>query len=130
MNGLGKPLRKNVDLKSQKYNKNQSEIAACEQKTTRQKANSFSNSVISFYFKIGAKNFTPHRHSFFCSTSCFVVTKNHYPNLTSKTMKRCEQILKRKKYSGTSADVQFTEFAITKPKIRPRTDYEWIGKSI
>ena len=35
-----------------------------------------------------------------------------------------------KKHSRTSPDVQFKEFSFTKQKTRPRTDYEWIGKTI
>ena len=34
------------------------------------------------------------------------------------------------KHSRTSPDVQFKEFLLTKQKTRPRTDYEWIGKTI
>ena len=34
-----------------------------------------------------------------------------------------------KKHSRTSPDVQFKEFSLTK-KTRPKTDYEWIGKTI
>ena len=34
-NALGKPFRKKSDPKNQKNSKNQSEIAACEQKTIR-----------------------------------------------------------------------------------------------
>ena len=60
-------------------------------------------------------------------------------------MKMCEQILKKKKktapqynsnslnckkHSRTSPDVQFKEFSLTKEKTRPRTEYEWIGKTI
>ena len=37
---------------------------------------------------------------------------------------------KIKKHSRTSPDVQFKEFSLTKQKTRPRTDYEWIGKTI
>ena len=33
------------------------------------------------------------------------------------------------KHSRTSPDVQFKEFSLTK-KTRPKTDYEWIGKTI
>ena len=58
MNGLRKPFRKKTDPKNRKRNsKNQSEIAACEQKTTSQKAKFRSNTVFSLYFKIGAKKF-------------------------------------------------------------------------
>ena len=35
-----------------------------------------------------------------------------------------------KKHSRTSPDVQFKEFSLTKQKTRPRTDYEWIAKTI
>ena len=40
-----------------KNSKNQSEIAACEQKTTSEKANFCSNPVFSLYFKFRAKKF-------------------------------------------------------------------------
>ena len=84
MNGLRKPFRKNSDPKNQKNSKNQSEIAACEQKTTSEKAN--------FLFK-QQKNFTRQNHSFFRSTFFFRRDQNHYSNLTSKIKKMCEQIL-------------------------------------
>ena len=35
-----------------------------------------------------------------------------------------------KKHSRTSPGVQFKEFSLTNQKTRPRTDYEWIGKTI
>ena len=35
-----------------------------------------------------------------------------------------------KKHSRTSPDAQFKEFSLTKQKTRPKTDYEWIGKTI
>ena len=35
-----------------------------------------------------------------------------------------------KKHSKTSPDVQFKEFSLAEQKIRPRTDYEWTGKTI
>ena len=53
MNGLEKPFRKKIRSKMKKKNsKNQSEIAACEQKTTSEKANFCSNTVFAIYFKI------------------------------------------------------------------------------
>ena len=39
MNGLGKPFRKKSDPKIRKNCKNQSEMAACDRKTTSEKAN-------------------------------------------------------------------------------------------
>ena len=74
MNGLGKPFRKNPIQKIEKKGKNPSEIAACGQKTTSEKANFCSNAVFSLYFKIKAKKFTPQKHSLFRSTSCLGVT--------------------------------------------------------
>ena len=69
------PLEKNPIQKIEKIVKNQSEIAACEQKTTSEKANFCSNNVISLYFKFRAKKFMPQNHRLFRSTSCFRVTK-------------------------------------------------------
>ena len=48
-------LEKKSDPKIWKNSKNQSEIAACEQKTISEKANFCSNTVFSFYLKIRAK---------------------------------------------------------------------------
>ena len=73
-NGLGKPFRKKFDPKNRKNSKNQSEIAACEQKTTTEEPNFCSNTVFLLYFKIRMK-FTPQNHSLFRSISCFGVTK-------------------------------------------------------
>ena len=43
-----------LQLRSYKNSKNQSEIAACEQKSTSEKVNFCSNTVFSLYFKIRA----------------------------------------------------------------------------
>ena len=67
-------LEKKPDRKNRKNSK-QSEIAACEPKTTTEKANFCSNTVFSLYFKIRAINITPQNHSLFRSISCFGVTK-------------------------------------------------------
>ena len=72
MNGLGKPFRKKFDPKNRKNSKNQSEIAACEQKTTTD----------------------PKKPLAFSLHFLFRRDQNHYSNLTSKIMKMCEQILK------------------------------------
>ena len=47
VNGLGKPFRKKSDPKNRKNSKNQSEIAACEQKKTAEKPNFCSHTVFS-----------------------------------------------------------------------------------
>ena len=96
MNGLLKPFRKKSDPQNRQNYKNQSEIAACEQKTTSEKANFCSNTVFSLYFKIGAKKFQAAKPLAFSLHFLFRRDQNHYSNLTSKIMKMCEQILKRK----------------------------------
>ena len=40
------------------------------------------------------------------------------------------KIATTKKHSRTSPDVQFKEFSLTRQTIRPRTDYERIGKTV
>ena len=52
VNGLGKPFIKNPIQKTEKY---LSEIAACEQKITSEKAHSCSDTFLSLYLKIRAK---------------------------------------------------------------------------
>ena len=80
-------LEKNPIQKIEKNSKNQSEIAACEQKTTTEKPNFCSNTVFSLYFKIRAKKFTPQNHSLFRSISCFGVTKITTPIWLQKSWK-------------------------------------------
>ena len=101
MNGLEKPFRKKSDLKNRKNSKNQSEIAACEQKTTSEKANFCSNTVFSLYFKFGAKKLHAAKPLAFSLHFLFRRDQNHYSNLTSKIMKMCEQILKKRQRPNT-----------------------------
>ena len=95
MNGLEKPFRKKSDPKNRKNSKNQSEIAACEQKTTTEKPNFCSNTVFSLYFKFRAKKFHAAKPLAFSLRFLFRRDQNHYSNLTSKIMKMCEQIFKK-----------------------------------
>ena len=111
MNRLEKPFRKKSNPKNRKNSKNQSEISACEQKTTTDKANFCSNTVFSLCFKFRAKKFHSAKPLAFLLHFLFRRDQNHYSNLTSKIMKMCEQILK--KHSRTSPDVQFKEFSLT-----------------
>ena len=101
MNGLGKPFRKKFDPKNRKTVKNQSEIAACEQKTTSEKANFCSNTVFSLYFKFRANKFHAAKPLAFSLHFLFRCDQNHYFNLTSKIMKMCEQILKKRQRPNT-----------------------------
>ena len=95
MNGLGKPFRKkNLIQKIEKNSKNKNKIAACEQKTTTDKANFCSNAVFLLYFKIRAKKFHAAKPLAFSLHFLFRRDQNYYSNLTSKIMKMCEHILK------------------------------------
>ena len=95
MNGLWKPFRKKSDPKNRKNYENQSEIAACEQKTTSEKANFCSNTVFSLYFKFRVKKFHAAKPLAFSLHFLLRRDQNHYSNLTSKIMKMCEQILEK-----------------------------------
>ena len=81
-------LEKETDPKNRKNSKNQSEIAACEQKkTTREKANLSLNTVFSLYFKFGAKKIHTAKVIAFLLHFLFRRDQNHHSNLTSKIMK-------------------------------------------
>ena len=92
---IGKPFRKKFDPKNRKNSKNQSEIAACEQKTTTEKPKFCSNTIFAIYFKIRAKKIHAAKPLAFSLHFLFRRDQNHYSNLTSKIMKMCEQILKK-----------------------------------
>ena len=94
VNGLGKPFRKKSDPKNRKNSKNLSEIAACERRTSSEKANFCSNNVFSLYFKFRAKKLHVPKPLAFSLLFLFRRDQNHYSNLTSKIMKMCEQIFK------------------------------------
>ena len=90
------------DPKNRKNSKNQSEIAACEQKTTTEKPNfCCSITIFSLYFKIRAKIIHAAKPLAFSLQFLFRRDQNHYSNLTSKIMKMCEQILKKRQRPDT-----------------------------
>ena len=102
MNGLVKPFRKKSDPKKKRKNsKNQSQIAACEQKTTSEKTNFCSNTNFSLYFKFEAKKIHAAKPLAFSLHFLFRRDQNQYSNLTSKIMKMCEQILKKRQRPNT-----------------------------
>ena len=88
---------KNQIKKIRKKTENQCQNAACEQKTTTEKPNFCSNTVFSLYFKIRARKIHAAKPLAFSLHFLFRRDQNHYSNLTSKIMKMCEQILKKKK---------------------------------
>ena len=115
LNGLGKPFRKKSDPKNRKNSKIQSEIAACEQKITSEKANFCSITVFSLYFKNRAKKIHAAKPLAFSFHFLFRRDQNHYSNLTSKIMKMCEQILKKKtapQYNSNSLNCKKNRSAI------------------
>ena len=89
-------LEKNPIKKIEKNSKNQSEIAACEQKNTTEKPNFCSNAVFSLYLRIRAKIIHAAKPLAFSLHFLFRLDQNHYSNLTSEIMKTCEQILQKK----------------------------------
>ena len=98
---IGKTIqKKNPIQKIEKTVKNQSEIAACEQKTTTEKPNFCSNTVFSLTLKLERKSFKPQNHSL-SLLFLFRLDQNHYSKLTSKIMKMCEQILKKRQRPNT-----------------------------
>ena len=88
-------LEENPIQKNRKNCKIPSEIAACEQKITSEKANFRSNIVFSLYFEFRAKKFHAAKPLAFSLHFLFRRDQNHYSSLTSKIMKMCEQILKK-----------------------------------
>ena len=95
MSGFGKPFRKKSDPKNRKNSKIKVKLPHVDKKPQARKPifvqTLFSHSTL----KLKRKKFTPQNHSLFRSTSC-LRDQNHYSNLTSKIMKMCEQILKKK----------------------------------
>ena len=81
--------------------KSQSENSTCEQKTTIEIANFSSNTVSSLYLKIRAKKIHAAKPLAFSLHFLFWRDQNHCSNLTSKIMKMCEQILKKRQSPNT-----------------------------
>ena len=77
-------------------------------KNTSEKANFCSNTVFSLYFKFRAKKFHAAKPLTFSLHFLFRRDQNYNSNLTSKIMKMCEQILKKK----DSAPIQFKFFEL------------------
>ena len=79
MNGLGKPFRKKSDRSN---SKNQSEIAAYEQKNTSENPKFCSNTIFALYFQIRAKKYRAAKPLAFSLHFLFRRDQNHYTNLT------------------------------------------------
>ena len=101
MNGFEKPFRKNPIQKIEKTVKINVKLPHVNKKTTNDKANFCSNTVFSLYLKIRAKKFHAAKPLAFSLHFLFRRDQNHYSNLTSKIMKMCEQILKKRQRPNT-----------------------------
>ena len=98
----GNLLEENRIQKTEKKTVETIEIAECEQKTTSAEANFRSNTVFSLYLKIGAKKFYAAKPLAFSLYFLFRLDQSHYSNLTTKIMKMCEQIFKKRQRPNTS----------------------------
>ena len=91
-----------------KNSKNQSETAACEQKSTIEKANFFQTPFSHSTLKLERKKFKPRNHSLFRSTSLFDVTKITTPN-----------------WLQNSAPIQFIFFELYKNHVPNNSPYRF-----
>ena len=89
-------IEKNPIQKIEKTVKIKVKLPHVNKKTTSEKANFCSNTVFSLYFKFRAEKFHAAKPLAFSLHFLFRRDQNHYSNLTSKIMKMCEQILKKK----------------------------------
>ena len=101
MNGLGKPFRKKIRSKKSKKQKQLKRNGRMSTKPTSEKANFCSNTVVSLYFKFRAKKFHAAKALAFSLHFLFQRDQNHHSNLTSKIMKMCEQIFKKRQRHNT-----------------------------
>ena len=94
-------LEKNSIQKIEKTVKIKVKLPHVNKKTTSEKANFCSNTVFSLHFKFRAKKFHAAKLLALSLHFLFRRDQNHYSNLTSKIMKMCEQILKKRQRPNT-----------------------------
>ena len=99
-------LEKKSDPKNWKNSKNQSEIAACEQKTTTENPNFCSNTIFALYFKIRAKKIHAAKPLAF---SLHFLFRRDQLQFDFKNHENVWTILKKKK---DSAPIQFKFFEL------------------
>ena len=101
MNGLGKSFRTS-DPKNWKKLKIKVKLPHVNKKPLARKRIFCSNTVFSLYFKFRAKKFPAAKPLAFSLHFLFRRDQNHCSNLTSKMMKMCEQILKKRQRPNTN----------------------------
>ena len=94
-------LEKKTIQKIEKTVKIKVKLPHVNKKTTSEKANFCSNTVFSLYFKFRAKKFHAAKPLAFSIHFLFRRDQNHYSILTSKIMKMCEQIFKKRQRPNT-----------------------------
>ena len=94
-------LEQNPIQKIKKTVKIKLKLPHVNKKTTTEKANFCSNTAFSLYFKFRAKKFHAAKPLAFSLHFLFRRDQNHYSNLTSKIVKMCEQILKKRQRPNT-----------------------------
>ena len=93
-------LEKNPIRKSEKV-KVRVKMPHVNKKTTTEKPNFCSNTVFSLYFENRATKIHATKSLAFSLHFLFRRDQNHYSNLTSKIMKMCDQILKKRQRPDT-----------------------------
>ena len=96
MNRLGKPFRKKPIQTIKKTVKIRVKLPHVNKKPLPRNRIFVQTPLSHSTLKLERKKFTPQNHSLFL----FRRDQNHYSNLTSKIMKMCEQILKKKNIAG------------------------------
>ena len=94
-------LEKNPIQKIEKTENIKVKLPQVNKKITSEKANFCSNTVFSLYFKIRVKKFQAAKPLAFSLHFLFRRDQNHHYNFTSKIMKMCEQILKKRQRPNT-----------------------------
>ena len=96
INGLGKPFRKNPIQKIEKTVKIKVKLPHVDKKPLARKRNFVQTPFLNSTFKLERKKIHAAKPLAFSLHFLFRRDQNHHSNLTSKIMKMCEQILKKK----------------------------------
>ena len=113
-------LEKNPIQKIEKTVKIEVKLPHVNKKTTSEKPNFCSNTVFLLYFKIRVKKIHAAKALAFSLHFLFRRDQNHHSNLTSKIMKMCEQILKKKtapQYNSNSLNCKNSKIICRGPSL-------------
>ena len=127
VNGLGKPFRKKFDPKNRKNSKKQSvKLPHVNKKPLPRNRIFVQTPFLHSTLKLEQKKSRRKTTRLFAPFPVSALSKS----LFQFDFKNHENVwTDLKKNSRTSPDVRFKEFLLTQQKTRPRTDYDWIGKT-